>query len=197
MENSKIEWTDHTFNPWIGCTKVSAGCKNCYAEAFMDKRLKRAKWGAQGTRVRTTEQYWKKPLAWNKKAEKAGVRQRVFCASLADVFEDHPAQREEMAQWRTDLFNLISETPWLDWLLLAKRPGNVLAMVPDHWLDQWPSLIADSDELWHIETMSGFGGNGYAKALISQAGITYAWEVCTDEGAALMDSLGIDFDDAR
>jgi len=58
-------------------------------------------------------------------------------------------------------------------------------------------LIADSDELWHIETMSGFGGNGYAKALISQAGITYAWEVCTDEGAALMDSLGIDFDDAR
>jgi len=125
MENSKIEWTDHTFNPWIGCTKVSTGCKNCYAEALMDKRLSRAKWGPQGTRVRTTEQYWKKPLAWNRQAEKSGVRQRVFCASLADVFEDHPAQREEMDSWRRELFHLIVATPHLDWLLLTKRPELV------------------------------------------------------------------------
>lgn len=87
MENSKIEWTHHTFNPWIGCTKVSAGCTNCYAEADMDKRRKRAQWGPHGTRTMTTHQYWQKPFAWDRAAKRDGVRCRVFCASLADVFE--------------------------------------------------------------------------------------------------------------
>lgn len=85
---TKIEWTDHTFNPWIGCTKVAPGCQNCYAEADMDKRRGRVKWGPQGTRSRTSDAYWKEPLKWNREAEKAGERRRVFCASLADVFED-------------------------------------------------------------------------------------------------------------
>ncbi len=87
--NSKIEWTDHTFNPWRGCTKVAAGCANCYAERdaerFPDKL---GIWGERGTRVVAAESTWKEPLKWNKAAAAAGERQRVFCASLADVFED-------------------------------------------------------------------------------------------------------------
>ncbi len=120
-ENSAIEWTDHTFNPWMGCTKVSDGCKNCYAETLMDKRYGKVKWGPQGTRIRTSAANWRKPLAWNRQAEKEGRRFRVFCASLADVFEDKP----EVYPWREELFGLIGNTPNLDWLLLTKRPENV------------------------------------------------------------------------
>lgn len=87
-ENSKIEWTHHTFNPWIGCTKVHTGCAHCYAEEMMDHRYGKAKWGPHGSRVRTSDANWRKPLAWDRAAAKAGERHRVFCASLADVFED-------------------------------------------------------------------------------------------------------------
>lgn len=126
-ENSAIEWTDHTFNPWVGCTKVSEGCKNCYAETLMDDRFGRVKWGPAGTRQRTSASNWAKPKAWNRKAQKEGRRYRVFCASLADVFED----RAELAPWRYDLFKLIEETPRLDWLLLTKRPENVNGMIEE------------------------------------------------------------------
>lgn len=87
---TKIQWTDHTFNPWIGCAKVHAGCANCYAEADMDKRRHRAKWGADGTRSRTSAAYWKEPHKWNRDAGLENVRRRVFCASMADVFEAWP-----------------------------------------------------------------------------------------------------------
>jgi len=117
--NSKIEWCDHTFNPWTGCEKVSAGCAHCYAESWA-KRTNIVKWGAAGTRRRTTDENWKKPHGWNFDAAKEGVRKRVFCASLADVFED----REELKPWRVELFELFEQTPWLDWLLLTKRPEN-------------------------------------------------------------------------
>jgi len=82
-----ITWTDHTWNPWIGCTHSYIGCKFCYAEAHAN-RFGAAKWGANGTRVITSPANWKLPLKWNKQAEKAGVRAKVFCASLADAFED-------------------------------------------------------------------------------------------------------------
>lgn len=126
MENSKIEWCDHTFNPWVGCVKVSDGCNNCYAEALMDKRFGRVAWGPgpKGVRVRTSAHYWKQPLLWNKRAEQEGKRARVFCASLADVFEDKQDQ-PEIDDWLGDLFRLIVATPYLDWLLLTKRPENV------------------------------------------------------------------------
>lgn len=136
-ENSKIEWTDHTFNPWIGCAKVSPGCAHCYAEAMMDTQYGKVQWGEQGTRLRTSAANWKKPEKWNRDAARDGVRRRVFCASLADVFED----REELEPWRRDLFALIEATPWLDWLLLTKRPGNIrtfyldeFGMLPNVWL---------------------------------------------------------------
>jgi protein gp37 len=133
MENSKIEWTHHTFNPWVGCTKVSAGCKNCYAETMMDKRWGKVEWGVNGQRLRTSKAYWRKPLAWDKAAAAAGVRHRVFCASLADVFEDKFDQRAEMDRWRSDLMCLIQSTPNLDWLLLTKRPENVMGMFDAAW----------------------------------------------------------------
>lgn len=95
-ENTKIEWATHTFNPWMGCTKVSPACKNCYAERDMDKRLGKVSWGPNGTRVVTSDANWRNPLKWNRDAGACGVednvrpmpRPRVFCASLADVFED-------------------------------------------------------------------------------------------------------------
>lgn len=134
MENSKIEWTDHTFNPWEGCTKVSEGCKHCYAEALRDHRFKKVQWGPQGERLRTSAENWGKPAKWNKQAQKAGIRYRVFCASLADVFENNP----QLLDWRQELFAMIEQTPSLDWLLLTKRPQHVFDFVPKHWLAGLP-----------------------------------------------------------
>lgn len=125
--NSHIEWTDHTFNPWIGCTRVSQGCVNCYAEEMMDKRYGRVKWGPHGARSVTSTSYWRQPRLWNKKAAELGIRYRVFCASLSDVFDDHPSISVE---WRAGLWTLISETPNLEWLLLTKRPENWPRFMP-------------------------------------------------------------------
>lgn len=122
-ENSLIEWTDHTFNPWEGCTKVSDGCKFCYAEARA-YRFNTVEWGPIGTRRRTSAANWKKPLKWDKEAAQAGKRARVFCASIADVFEIK-ADQPELNEWRLDLFELINHTPNLIWQLLTKRPENV------------------------------------------------------------------------
>lgn len=119
-EFSKIQWTDHTFNPWIGCTKVSPGCANCYAENLMDKRYGRARWGNGNPRSRTSEMTWNNPVKWNATAKLERKRYRVFCASLADVFDD-----QVPIQWLADLFTLIWKTPHLDWLLLTKRPQNI------------------------------------------------------------------------
>jgi protein gp37 len=124
-----IQWCDHTFNPWIGCTKVSEGCRNCYAEA--QNRFRKwngGEWGPGAPRKRTSASNWRLPEKWNREAERAGQRARVFCASLADVFDD-----EAPAHWRADLFDLIGVTPHLDWQLLTKRPQNAARMLP--WRD--------------------------------------------------------------
>lgn len=134
-ENSKIEWTHHTFNPWLGCAKVSPGCAHCYAERDME-RYGKAKWGAGQPRVRTATSTWAQPLKWDRAAAKAGRRDRVFCASLADVFDDEVAE-----SWRADLFSLIDACRNLDWLLLTKRPGNMGAMLPAGWYGSpWPHV---------------------------------------------------------
>ena len=125
-KNTKIAWCDHTFNPWIGCTRVGPGCDHCYAEA-MDARKRwhggKTHWGPGVPRYRTSEANWRQPLAWNPEAEKDGQPHRVFCASLADVFDN-----EVPNQWRMDLFSLIADTPHLSWLLVTKRIGNVRTM---------------------------------------------------------------------
>lgn len=135
-ENTKIEWTDHTFNPVIGC-------KHCYAEALMDKRYGRAQWGPNTRRVRTSSSNWKKPLQWNANAKATGRRAKVFCASLSDVFEDHP----DWVEPRRDLLQLIERTPYLDWLLLTKRPENIERLIVKAtgrydwaWLANYPNV---------------------------------------------------------
>lgn len=125
-ENSRIEWTDHSFNPWLGCTRVSPGCQRCYAEA-LSKRTGLADWGPHADRRRTSPAYWLQPLRWQRKAKATGRPLRVFCASMADVFDDHPSIR---AEWRSDLWGIIAETPDLEWLLLTKRPENWPAFLP-------------------------------------------------------------------
>jgi protein gp37 len=136
-EHTTIAWTDHTFNPWRGCTKVSPGCANCYAE-IMSRRSPAVlgEWGPSGTRAVAAESGWRKPLRWDRKAAAAGTRRRVFCASLADVFEDRP----ELAAPRRRLFDLVRRTPHLDWLLLTKRPEKVAPCLPDGWGAGWPNV---------------------------------------------------------
>lgn len=120
-EVTGISWTDHTFNPWIGCTKITPACDICYA-CELAERYGWVTWG--GPRKRTSESTWKQPRTWDRKAAKDGVRRFVFSASLADVFDN-----QVDPQWRADLWTLIRETPNLDWLLLTKRPQNIVKMV--------------------------------------------------------------------
>ena len=187
-ETTKIQWCHHTFNHVEGCSKVSEGCANCYAEARAD-RFKTVQWGPQGTRRVTSEANWRQPLKWNREAEAAGERRRVFCASLADVFEDWkgPMKLSASAQgfeseaaichgcgkWvraapmqdcggcnvkcsriprkatmddaRNRLFRLIEDTPNLDWLLLTKRPENVLRMTYGEWCKPRPGHVSQND----------------------------------------------------
>ena len=119
-EFSKIEWCDHTFNPWIGCTKVSPGCANCYAEQ-QDKFRKWTPegWGKGAPRKRTSEANWKKVEKWNRDAIENDTKPKVFCASLADWLDE-----EVPLEWFVDLLQLIYHTPHLEWLLLTKRPEN-------------------------------------------------------------------------
>lgn len=151
MKNSSIEWCDHTFNPWIGCTKVSPGSANCYAETLMDTRWGKVKWGKGNPRQRTSAANWKQPVKWNdaaicdacgnvqsicatagnlgkcKECHEDKMRNpRVFCSSLADWLDE-----EVPIAWLADLLDLIYRTPNLDWLLLTKRPEN--------WMDRMES----------------------------------------------------------
>ncbi len=128
--NSSIGWCHHTFNPWMGCLKVSSACEQCYAEQYVNHYHGKF-WGPAATtpRKKTSDGTWRNPTKWNKEAAKNNARYRVFCASLADVFEDHPM----VEPWRIELFNLIANTPYLDWLLLTKRPENILKFIPEVW----------------------------------------------------------------
>lgn len=144
-ENSDIEWTHHTFNPWWGCHKVSPGCKNCYAEA-LDHRLGNDEhWGLHAPRKFFGDKHWNNPLRWDRAAAQAGERHRVFCASVADVFEDRP----DLVEHRERLWKLIAQTTHLDWLLLTKRPENFGKMLPwgdAPWANVWLGASAENQE---------------------------------------------------
>ena len=129
-ETTGIEWTDSTFNPWWGCTKISPACDHCYA-ADLDKRTGGNHWG-NVERRRTSEKNWNDPRRWQRNAfgfySVHGRRRRVFCASMADVFDN-----QVPTEWRDDLWALIRDCPDLDWLLLTKRPQNIEGMLPAYW----------------------------------------------------------------
>lgn len=135
-EGTGISWTDLTFNPWIGCQKVSPACDHCYAEGLATSRLG-VEWGPGAARRRTAPGNWNKPPRWNKIAIEAGVRLKVFCASLADVFDN----AVDLA-WRHDLARLIIATPALDWMLLTKRVGNARQMLAAMFPDGVPPNVA-------------------------------------------------------
>jgi len=133
-KESKIEWTHHTFNPWWGCIRVSPACKFCYADTWA-KRLGADLWSANSERRFFTDAHWNEPIKWNREAVTQGVRRRVFCASMADVFEN----RRELDFHRERLWRLIEVTPQLDWLLLTKRIQHVRTLAP--WKARWPANI--------------------------------------------------------
>lgn len=136
-DSTAIAWTDHTFNGWMGCHKVSQGCTHCYAETLVSGRMgRKGAWGATGVRARTSKQVWNRPHRWNREALFSGERKRVFASSLADVFEDYPGPNE----WRPEVFELIRSTPFLDWQLLTKRPENLTRMLPDDWGQGYPNV---------------------------------------------------------
>jgi protein gp37 len=122
-KTTDIAWCDATFNGWVGCSKVSPACDFCYAETWA-KRSGLVEWG--GPRRRTSAANWRQPLKWHA-AIPDGERRRVFCASLADVFDNQVPE-----EWRWDLFELIRQTPRIDWLLLTKRIGNAKRMLMQH-----------------------------------------------------------------
>lgn len=122
-ENTKIQWADHTWNPWIGCTKVSPACDHCYAEALMDTRYGRVEWGPGRDRSRTAKATWNAPLKWNRAAADAGEIATVFCLSLGDIWDN-----EIDPLWRHDAFDVMERTPNLLYLLLSKRIGNSIDM---------------------------------------------------------------------
>ena len=155
MENSKIEWCDHTFNPWVGCRAVSPGCKNCYAEAIVERFGKNF-----ARRSRTKD--WSGPVRWNKLSDRGFLisdlgavekrRPRVFCLSMGDWLDEAVP-----IEWLADLLKLMFETPNLDWLLLTKRPENwsgrleVATMIleptrPHSFADEMPSAWAMSQK---------------------------------------------------
>jgi protein gp37 len=134
--NSKIEWTHHTYNPWWGCAKVSPGCDHCYAERDAKRHASsRILWGVDAERREFSEKHWNEPLKWNAHAAKAGQRHRVFCASMADVFD-----KNAPAGARERLWGLIKATPNLDWLILTKRIGNAASMLPADWDDGYENV---------------------------------------------------------
>lgn len=144
-ETTGIEWADHTFNPWIGCTKVSPACDHCYAEDW-SKRFNGPAWGKE--RRRTSAANWKQPLKWNREAAAFrsvhGRAPMVFCASLADVFDNQVPD-----EWRTELWELIAQTPDLIWLVLTKRPQNIRKMLPE-WRNVQTTRCFDQE---HIESV--------------------------------------------
>lgn len=132
---TKIEWCDHTFNPWWGCTQVSPLCDHCYAMMLDVRWYKGAHWGPGAPRRYFGDAHWREPLRWQHAAHAEGRRHRVFCASMADVFDNEvdPAIRNR-------LWSLILRTPDLDWILLTKRIGNAPQMLPENWGAGYPNV---------------------------------------------------------
>lgn len=155
-ETTSIAWTDATFNPVWGCVKVAPECANCYAETF-DKRTGGGHWGPIAPRRQFGDKHWNEPLKWERESARLGVRSRVFCGSMCDVFEEHP----EVDATRPRLWNLIRETPHLNWLLLTKRPERIAANLPALWGEYgWRNVwlgtsVGHPDSAYRAQVLSG------------------------------------------
>ena len=132
---TKIEWCDHTFNPWWGCTQVSPLCDHCYAMMLEARWHKRAHWGPGAPRRYFGGAHWREPLTWQHAAQAEGRRHSVFCASMADVFDNEVDQA-----MRDRLWSLIRQTAKLDWIVLTKRIGNAPEMLPKDWGGGYPNV---------------------------------------------------------
>lgn len=148
---SDIQWCHHTMNPVEGCVKVSPGCLHCYAEERNKRFHAGSNWGPNSRRLQRSDAYWKQPYKWNEQAKRAGERHRVFCASLADVMEDH----EDWIEPRFMLYEMIQRTPWLDYLFLTKRPENFHRFLPwkrneEPWPNVWLGVTAENNEQLRI-----------------------------------------------
>lgn len=135
MSETIIAWTDFTFNPWMGCEKVSEGCRNCYALTLTKNRMGLDLWGGRAPR-QVTKAPWQNVRKWNRDAARDGVTRRVFCASLCDVFEDHPTANE----MRPRVWDIIRECTSLDFQVLTKRPQRIADNLPSDWGDGWPNV---------------------------------------------------------
>jgi protein gp37 len=155
-ENSKIEWCDHTINFWHGCSKVSPACAHCYAEA-MDARFHpalpgvtnntqhplAAHWGPHAPRLLRVEKAAAEALRFDRQAKEQGTRFRVFCSSMADLFEDRP----DLDEARLEALDVMIRTPHLDWLILTKRPEKVLELLARaQKMAQRPDLLVDCND---------------------------------------------------
>lgn len=144
-DTTGIAWARSTFNPWMGCQRISRACDSCYAESFVSNRMGYREdgargfslWGPKGQRKVTSDANWCKPVQWNADAAKSGEFWPVFCASLADVFED----RRDLDEPRARLFALIEATPALAWLLLTKRADRILSLAPERWSTAFPPNV--------------------------------------------------------
>ena len=141
-----ISWTDHTFNPWWGCTRVSPGCDNCYAEAF-DHRVGGDHWGKGVPRREFKDKHWREPLLWDQNAERDKVNRKVFCASMADIMDDEAPEGA-----RERLWNLIDDTPHLIWQLLTKRPHRYVRYLPARFAfrNVWLGTTAENQEFYDV-----------------------------------------------
>jgi protein gp37 len=157
MLHTTIEWTDATFNPWIGCVNVSPACDHCYAETMANRKMWTADelWGKDTTRRISSDAYWNAPHAWNRTAGKKGISLRVFCGSMCDVME----RRADLNGPRKRLFKLIDQTPNLTWMLLTKRPLEYIRFLPKRWLKDprpnvWLMITMERDDyLWRIHEL--------------------------------------------
>lgn len=168
-ESTKIGWTDSTFNPWWGCLEVGPGCAHCYAKVLA-ARWGFDVWGLDATYRTFGDKHWNEPLKWQRKAAADSVRSKVFSGSMCDVFDKRAPDGA-----RPRLFELIKATPDLDWLLVTKRIGNAMQMLPEDWGNGYPNvwLIAtivnqpeadrDLDKL--LDTPARIHGVSYEPAL--------------------------------
>jgi protein gp37 len=152
MKDSKIKWTHHTQNFWVGCTKVAVECKFCFASAANTWRKEGANWGPGKPRSRTKT--WDFPIKTNAAAAEAGRRERIFCGSYCDFF-DHEVDGHG---WREEAWDVIRETKNLDWLILTKRPELIVDRLPKDWGDGYPNVwlgtsVGCNESMFRLETL--------------------------------------------